>query len=263
MRKQRLAIAERTCSECGRQDSNLYGLPGSPSRASGSVSTGFQSQRVCRFRHARVERSLCTVAGDVGPERLGTPHIPLPHVLRSSVRSASPCQALNRLVHLRARSPDSAFGSTGVVVYGINIEAVFLDKGIHRSSLGPNALWMPRTKQVHKVVSRSTGAASVPNLGEKSNGHRSHVKTILLAAKNDFLARWNQSRGLRSGSRIFPAKGTNQVSRFGGIVGRDLDAMNGEFEHGRTIRRFSRRAQEDMSARHAYTYMFQRTGHER
>jgi hypothetical protein len=39
--------------ECGRQDSNLHGLPRSPSRARGSWSTGFQSQRVCQFRHAR------------------------------------------------------------------------------------------------------------------------------------------------------------------------------------------------------------------
>lgn len=39
--------------ECGRQDSNLHRLAGSPLRALGSSSTGFQSQRVCQFRHAR------------------------------------------------------------------------------------------------------------------------------------------------------------------------------------------------------------------
>lgn len=43
-------------SEYGRQDSNLHRLAGSPQRALGSTSSGFQNHRVCQFRHARVKR---------------------------------------------------------------------------------------------------------------------------------------------------------------------------------------------------------------
>jgi hypothetical protein len=54
------ALTQRLASyECGRQDSNLHGLPGSPRRAPGSTATGFQVRRVCRFHHARVVRGLC------------------------------------------------------------------------------------------------------------------------------------------------------------------------------------------------------------
>lgn len=51
--------------ECGRQDSNLHGLPRSPSRARGSSSTGFQSQRVCQFRHARYAWCLRSGTADL------------------------------------------------------------------------------------------------------------------------------------------------------------------------------------------------------
>src|SRR6266545_2465101 len=47
-----------TTSECGRQDSNLHGLPGFPSRVPGSSSSGSQGRRVCQFHHARVERGM-------------------------------------------------------------------------------------------------------------------------------------------------------------------------------------------------------------
>ncbi len=53
-------------SECGRQDSNLHGLPGSWSRVPGSSSSGSQGRRVCQFHHARVKRGFYDVAGGVG-----------------------------------------------------------------------------------------------------------------------------------------------------------------------------------------------------
>lgn len=48
--------------ECGRQDSNLHGLPGSRSRVPGSSSSGSQGRRVCQFHHARIERGMCQSA---------------------------------------------------------------------------------------------------------------------------------------------------------------------------------------------------------
>ena len=70
--------------KCGRQDSNPYGLSRYPLSSRGSLATGSQSQRVCRFHHARV-RGIgvvgCNVAGGVraslGARYSLTP--PLPH----------------------------------------------------------------------------------------------------------------------------------------------------------------------------------------
>ena len=84
-----------TANGCGRQDSNPYGLSRYPLSARGSLSSGSQSRRVCRFHHARVVRGFlirrCSVVGGVGLPDKARPTPPLPP--RTAVHCCSLCES--------------------------------------------------------------------------------------------------------------------------------------------------------------------------
>jgi hypothetical protein len=119
--------------ECGRQDSNLYGLSRNPLSSRGSSSTGFQGPRVCQFRHARIVRGFSCLGAvtSVGPNpaRASSPTRSCNQASCGTCRPVTPrhawgrtnptlsvCRRLshrfNSSVEIPLRLPDSSTGLT-------------------------------------------------------------------------------------------------------------------------------------------------------